>query len=110
MPAALPSRALGLLEPFCSHCTENWKYLGVYILADGRCPKTDGCRSTSLAPLLQTGIVVRCHLDARVPLRDLPSERLLHETTPVLAFSPFSNLFPTLLPVFLEAFLEIICK
>ena len=64
----------------------------------------------SLAPLLQTGIVVRCHLDSRVPLRDLPSERLLPEITPVLAFFPFSNLFPTLLPVFLEAFLETICK
>lgn len=50
------------------------------------------------------GIMVSCHSESRVPLKDLPSESLLPETTPVLGFFPFPILFTTLLLVFLGVF------
>ena len=103
--SALP--VLGLLEPLChrelqENCTENCKHSGFTFQLDfvQRQMGEQVAQSSSH----QIGIVVSCHSESRVPLKDLPSESLLPETTPVLGFSPFPILFPTLLLVFLGSF------
>ena len=105
--AALPSRSLGCWSHFV---TENCKRIAQRIASiQGFTFQLDFVQrqmgeQVAQSSSHQIGIVVSCHSESRVPLKDLPSESLLPETTPVLGFSPFPILFPTLLLVFLGSF------
>lgn len=102
VPAAPPSQSLGCWS-HCVHTVQRTASIQGFTFQLDFVQRQMGEEVPSSSSY-QIGIVVSCLSESRVPLKDLPSESLLPETTPVLGFFPFPNLFPTLLLVFLGSF------